>query len=88
MNDVECFKCNNFGHKESECRSSFEYPSKSQNTWKPTIWKDKDIWKQEPGKSMEWGLALSSHSQETKWYVYNGFSKHMTKDNRKYMLLK
>ena len=41
INDVECFKCNNFGHKVSECRRKFEYSTKTQNTWQPNFQKDK-----------------------------------------------
>jgi len=31
LSEVECLKCNNFGHKASECRSRFENLSKFQN---------------------------------------------------------
>jgi len=64
MDDVECFKCNNFGNKASECRIRFEYSYKSHNAWKPAFPKDKKNWKCKSGKNMECGLALSSHDQE------------------------
>jgi len=51
MNEVECFKCNNFGQMASECRSIFEYSSKSQNAWKPKFQKDKKNWKHKDGNS-------------------------------------
>ena len=37
---------------------------------------------------MECGLALSTHNQENKWYVYSGCSKHMTGDKSKFLSLK
>lgn len=41
MNDVECFKCDNFGNMTSECERKFEYSLKSQNAWQLDFQKDK-----------------------------------------------
>lgn len=37
---------------------------------------------------MQCGLTLLAHNQENKWYVDNGYSKHITRDKSKFLSLK
>lgn len=88
MDELECFKCNNFRHKVSECRSKFEYPSKLQYDWDPNFFK-----RQEELETKDWEnhgcrLAFSADDQENIWYVDSGFSNHMTRDKSKFLYLK
>lgn len=88
MDDVECFKCNNFRYKAIECIIHFEYASKSQYAWKPDFPKDKKSWKRKADKTMECQLSLSTHDQEGRWYIDSRCSKNMTRDNSKFLSLK
>jgi hypothetical protein len=47
------------------------------------VWKRK----QEESKKEECGLALYSQNEGNQWYIDNGSSKHMTKDQTKFLTL-
>jgi hypothetical protein len=79
LDEIECSICNNFGHKENECRSkmlsSFKKDKKEDFT---------KIWKKKRKKTEECGLSLYAKNQENQWYIDSGCSKHMTGDKSKF----
>jgi hypothetical protein len=76
--NVECYKCNNYGHKASECRLS-KYDKRIN------IPNNKKVWKK---KKTECNVALYARNQGCQWYIDSGCSKHMTGDQRKFLKLK
>jgi hypothetical protein len=77
--NVECHKCNNYGHKASECR----FPMQSLKTSIPNN-KDKNIWKEKhvEEKVTECKVALYAKNKKCQWYIDSGCSKHMTGDKK------
>jgi hypothetical protein len=76
--NVECYKCNNYGHEASECRLS-KYDKRIN------ILNYKKIWKK---KKTECNVALYERNQGYQWYIDIGCSKHMNGDQRKILKLK
>ena len=78
--NIECYKCNNFGHKAHDCRSLIKYDLISNENKVPLkIWKTK----QEEKHMEEFELALHSQKKEIQWYIESGCSKIMTRDHKK-----
>ena len=75
---IECLYCHNFGHNSYECQIK-DNRLTSQNMHK-TIgcmqWRKKA----EEKKPDKCDLVLHAQDQNNKWYVDNGFSRHMTRD--------
>jgi hypothetical protein len=86
--NIECYKCNNYGHKASNCRLSKDSMktsiSNSQEEKYKKIWKEKQI----EEKETECKVALYAKNKRSQWYVDNGCSKHMTGDQNKFLNLK
>lgn len=78
-NNIECYKCQNFGHIARDCRleNSPEESSKPQN--------ERTCKKK---KTDECALALKVQNNKDVRYVDNGFSTHMTRDRNKFLSLK
>ena len=85
--EVECYKCNNFGHIARNCRSNMIAPSREI---KHTPKEQQGIWKRKQGefKVEECGLALQAQSRNSQWYIDSGCSKHMTGDKHRFVKLK
>jgi hypothetical protein len=73
----ECQKCNNYGHKTSECRFT-KYDKKTNISHNKKEWKKKQI---------ECNVALYERNQGCQWYIVSGCSKHMTEDQSKFLKL-
>ena len=90
-NEIECHKCNNFGHTAKNCRSNliassreprhvpFNHSREQQGTWRR---------KQEGSKVEECGFALQAQNKRNQWYIDSGCSKHMTGDRNMFITLK
>lgn len=77
-NEIECSICNNFGHKDSECRSRFwKTTQKEQASLSPKTWRKKEP---QPERC---SIALYGEGQENQWYIDSVCSKHMTGDKEK-----
>ena len=78
-NNMECYKCQNFGHiaKDYRLENPPEESSKPQNE---QTWKKK--------KTDNCALALKAQKNKDVWYVDSSFSTHMTGDRRKFVSLK
>jgi hypothetical protein len=90
LNDeVECYKCNNFGHMDKYCRliTPPREPKKDIKIHKEELQR---IWriKQDQFKSKECSLSLHAQHKKSGWYVGNGCSKHMTSDKNKFLTLR
>jgi hypothetical protein len=71
-NDIECYKCHNFGHKAANyhLKNYKEDPRIKFLDRKTSTWKRKD--------SEKCGQALSTQKQKASGNIDNGCSKHMT----------
>jgi hypothetical protein len=83
--DIECYKCNNYGHIARDCRSNI-IKSPKQNREEDVLTKHREeytrVWKrkQEEPKKEECGLAMYAQDKGSQWYIDSGCSKHMTGD--------
>jgi len=75
--NIECYKCNNYGHKASKCRLS-KY---DKNINIPNYQK---VWRK---KKTECNVAVYERNQGCEWYIDIGCSKHMTGDQSKFLKL-
>ena len=79
--NLECFKCNNHGHKENNCRLM-------EMSEKPKFNKEKkNLWKEKASKE-ECLISLKAQDEEDLWYVDSGCSKHMIGNKDKFLNLK
>lgn len=85
MNEIECFRCNNFGHKASECKPSLPNYLLQHTQKKIVQQKAEKIWKK---RDENCELGLIAHDHHAQWLIDSGCSKHMTSDNRKLLQLK
>jgi hypothetical protein len=88
--EVECYKCNNFGHMAKDCRMTFPPREPQQNK---KIHRDeprKRTWirKQNQYSNEECTLALQTKQKKRGWYVDNGCSKHMIGDRDMFLTLR
>ena len=84
--NVECHKCNNYGHKASDCRLP-KHPiknSKIQEEKHKKTWKEKQL----EQKGTEFKIDLYAKDKRSQWYVDSGCSKHMTRDQDKFLSMK
>ena len=87
--EIECYKCNKFGHTTINYRSGFtssSSPSKEtrQVPEQQSFWKKK----QEDLQIEECGNALQALNKRSHWYIDSGSSKHMTGDRNTLLSLK
>ena len=82
--DIECYKCNNHGHMEIDCKLKISTRNivaiKSQNTKQERYWREKE----EKETSM---IALCAIESQNLWHLDSGCSKHMTGDPSKFITL-
>jgi hypothetical protein len=90
--NIECYKCNNFGHKAHECRSRLEPTKKNMKESFPAKHKEENtsVWrrKSDQQEKEENNLALHAQRKTNQWYVDSGCSKHMTGDQSRFLVLK
>jgi hypothetical protein len=75
---VECYKCNNFGNMAKNCRMTVPPKEPQKTTW---------IRKQDQYSNEECTVALQAKQKKRGWYVDSGYSKHMTGDRDKFLIL-
>jgi hypothetical protein len=87
--EVECYKCNNFGHMAKYCRLIVP-PRESQQNINSHRQEPQRIWirKQDQFNTEECTLSLQDQHKKHGWYVDSGCSKHMTGDKDKFLTLK
>jgi hypothetical protein len=84
--EVECYKCNNFGHMAKNCRMTVP-PKEPQQSHKQESQKMTWIRKQDQYSNEECTVALQAKQKKRGWYVDSGCSKHMTGDRDKFLTL-
>jgi hypothetical protein len=84
-NEVECYKCNNFGHMDKDCRlpAPPKKPKQDFNNHQKRIW----IKKQDKLNVEERSLALQTQSRRSDQYVDSGCLKYMTGDKNRFITL-
>ena len=85
--EVECYKCNNFGHMAKNCRMTVP-PKEPQQSHKQEPQKMTWIRKQDQYRNEEWTFSLQAKQNKLGWYVDSGCSKHMTGDRDKFLTLR
>jgi hypothetical protein len=85
--EVECYKCNNFGHMAKNCRMTVP-PKEPQQSHKQESQKMTWIIKQDQYSNEECTVALQVKQKKCGWYVDSGCSKHMTGDRDKFLTLR
>ena len=87
--EVECYKCNNFGHMTKDCRMTVppKEPQQNNNSHRQEPQKRTWIRKKNQYRNEECTLALQAKKKKHGWYVDNGCSKHMTCDRDKFLTL-
>jgi hypothetical protein len=87
--EVECYKCNNFGHVAKNCRMTVppKEPQQNNNSHRQEPQKMTWIRKQDQYSNEECTVALQAKKKKHGWYVDNGCSKHMTGDRDKFLTL-
>jgi hypothetical protein len=88
--EVECYKCNNFGHMAKDCRMTIPRREPQQNNKNYRQEPQKRTWirKQNQYSNEEYTLALQPKNKKRGWYVDSGCSKHMTSDRDKFLTLR
>jgi hypothetical protein len=86
--EMECYKCNNFGHMAKYCRMAVP-PRESQQNNKSHIKEPQRIWirKQNQFNNEKCTLSLQAKHKKHGWCVDNGCSKHMTGDEDRLLTL-
>jgi hypothetical protein len=84
--EVECYKCNNFGHMAKNCRMTVP-PKEPQPSHKQEPQKTTWIRKQDQYSNEEYTVSLQAKQKKRGCYVDSGFSKHMTGDRDKFLTL-
>jgi hypothetical protein len=87
--EVECYKCNNFGHMAKYCRMIVLPRGLQQNNNSHRQEPRKRTWirKQNQYSNEECTLALQDNQKKRGWYVESGCSKHMTGDRDRFLTL-
>jgi hypothetical protein len=88
--EVECYKCNNFGHMAKDCRMTIppREPQQNNNNHRQEPQKRTWIRKQNQYNNEECTLALQAKQKKRGWYVDSGCSKHMTGDRDMFLTLR
>jgi hypothetical protein len=87
--EVECYKCNNFGHMGKDCRMTVPPKESQQNNNSHRQEPQKMTWirKKDQYKNEECIVALQSKQKKHGWYVDSGCSKHMIGDKDIFLTL-
>jgi hypothetical protein len=88
--EVECYKCNNFGHMAKYCRMTVppKEPQQNNNSHRQEPQKMTWIRKQDQYRNEECTVSLQAKQKKHGWYVDSGCSKHMTGDRDKFITLR
>jgi hypothetical protein len=88
--EVECYKCNNFGHMDKDCRMTVppKEPQKNNNCHRKKPQKTTWIRNQDQYNNEECTVALQSKQKKHDRYVDSGCSKHMKGDKAKFLTLR
>jgi hypothetical protein len=88
--DVECYKCNNFGHMAKDFRMIVPPREPQQNNNSHSQEPQKRTWirKHDQYRNEECTLALQAKQNKRGWYVDSGCSKHMTGDTYMFLTLR
>jgi hypothetical protein len=88
--EVECYKCNNFGHVAKNCRMEVppKEPQQNNNSHRQEPQKMTWIRKKDQYSNEECTVALQAKQKKHGWYVDSGCSKHMTGDRDKFLTLR
>jgi hypothetical protein len=88
--EVECYKCNNFGHVAKNCRMIVppKEPQQNNNSHRQEPQKMTWIRKQDQYRNEECTVSIQAKQNKHGWYVDSGCSKHMTGDRDKFLTLK
>jgi hypothetical protein len=88
--EVECYKCNNFGHVAKNCRMTVppKEPQQNNNSHRQEPHKMTWIRKQDQYSNEECTVSLQAKQKKHNWYVDSGCSKHMTGDRDKFLTLR
>jgi hypothetical protein len=87
--EVECYKCNKFGHMAKYCRLIVP-PRESQCNINSHKQEPQRIWinKKDQFNTKECTLSLQSKHKKHGWYVDSDFSKNMTCNKDRFLTLK
>jgi hypothetical protein len=87
--EVECYKCNNFGHMAKDFKMIVPPREPQQNNNSHIQEPQKRTWirKQNQYSNEECTLTLQAKHKKRGWYVDSGCSKHMTGDRDKFLTL-
>jgi hypothetical protein len=85
--EVECYKCNNFGHMAKDCIMTVPHrePQQNNNSHRHKPHKKTWIRKNNQYSNKECRPALQAKQKKHGWYIDSGCSKHMRDD--RYMFL-
>jgi hypothetical protein len=77
--EIECYKCNNFGHIARNCRSKFTGSSSPSKENRKVLERQR-LWKRtkEYLQIEECVIALTTQNSRSHWCVDSGCSKNMT----------
>jgi hypothetical protein len=83
--NIEFYKCHNYGHITSDCRSMVDTSMKENiDIGYKKVW----IRKHNQYSNEECTLTLQAKQKKCGWYVENGCSKHMTGDKDRFIPLR
>jgi hypothetical protein len=88
--EVECYKCNNFGHMDKDCRMTIPHrePQHNNNNHRQEHQKRTWIRKKNQYNNEECTLSLQSKKKKHGLYVNSGCSKHMECDRDRFLTLR
>jgi hypothetical protein len=79
FSELECYVCQNYGHKATDCRLRNYKPDLKSTAENFNVWKKKE--------DDKCGVVLSVQKKKNPWYIDSGCSKHMTGDKSKFLTL-
>jgi hypothetical protein len=87
--EVECYKCNNFGHMDKDCTMTVspKEPQQNNNSHRQEPHKTTWIRKQDQYNNEEYTVSLQAKQKKRDWYVDSGCLKHVTGDKAKFITL-
>jgi hypothetical protein len=80
FNELECYICHNYGHKDADCCLKNYKPVSNHRVENVNVWKKKE--------DNKCGLVLAAQRQNNPLYIDSGCSIHMTSDKSKFLSLK
>jgi peptide methionine sulfoxide reductase MsrB len=88
--EVECYKCNNFGHVAKDFRMTVlpKEPQWNNNSYIYEPRKMTWIRKKDQYRIEQCTIAITAKQKKRGWYVDNGCSKHMIDDRDKFLTLR